>query len=742
MSVARFLIPFFLFCAGLAHAEQARVRSGEHRGFTRLVIDLPRASEWSLTEDGRDVRVQIAKGVTGFDVGSVFDRISRSTISSVKDLGSSLAIELGCDCEIKSYVTGDRMLVLDARPSTKNMARPSGEAVLFSGVRAQTMELSFGARETPPHPKVKLPLFTEKETVPAEDRASKLVLKTVPEPKVAEARDRVIGQLARAASQGLVDPLPTLGKPRPKAELDTAAGDEGKESHRPSQVAAQTASDRDLARHLSIGGKGVEMAKCVLDSSIEVGAWGDEEFSKGLAHWRAMLFGEFDRIDPKAVRGMARHYIHFGMGAEARKTLELSEDRNPVLFALARLVEGEDLDDPHAFSEQTECEGAASLWAVLAAPKSQASQINTAAVLRSFVSLPDHLRKQIGPRLSRKLLKAGADETAKSVLRRLDQMGAEPVAETHMAQGEMALEKQAPEEAAVAFEEAVNTNTELSPSAVVQMVRSEVDAGWPISVETAELVSAFAFENRESALKTPLLWTEALAMAAAGQFISAVEAMDRIPGGAEDKAARSEVVDLVVKDAPDDVFLQIALPRITDLSMIKNETENNVAERLIKMGFPSEARRFLEGDGDVDDGGKRRLLRAKASLGMGLPRGADLELLGLSGQEADLLRARSREMAGDYAAAAQIYLDARKPAESERTAFLAGEWARFLQNEDASLAALAELKTEPVPPESPGLLGRSQSLLQDSGRTREVVDQLLRRFPVDETQVPASAAFN
>ncbi|MFC3119234.1 hypothetical protein ACFOHS_17695 [Jhaorihella thermophila] len=79
------LFPTFAAAAGL------KVQSGEHDGFTRLVLPLPSGAVWDVTEKHRSVEIRILSNDAKFDTSQVFPEKSRKTESPVS-VNSSKAV--------------------------------------------------------------------------------------------------------------------------------------------------------------------------------------------------------------------------------------------------------------------------------------------------------------------------------------------------------------------------------------------------------------------------------------------------------------------------------------------------------------------------------------------------------------------------------------------------------------------------------------------------------------------------
>ena len=79
------LLAFFMLLAGPALSDTARVYSGEHADFTRLVVELSTDQDWTL---GRTpMGYGFATGSDSqpvFDISTVWDRIPKSRLQALR----------------------------------------------------------------------------------------------------------------------------------------------------------------------------------------------------------------------------------------------------------------------------------------------------------------------------------------------------------------------------------------------------------------------------------------------------------------------------------------------------------------------------------------------------------------------------------------------------------------------------------------------------------------------------------
>ena len=129
--------------AGTA-AEPVRVRSGEHPGFSRLVLDFDRVPRWSLSADGTRRSVTFAGPPVQLQIDEVYERIGRNRIRGIRAGVNRLDLELGCDCRVMAYTLAGGRLVIDVGGELETRLAEADVAL------ARPRVLSDDIREDPP----------------------------------------------------------------------------------------------------------------------------------------------------------------------------------------------------------------------------------------------------------------------------------------------------------------------------------------------------------------------------------------------------------------------------------------------------------------------------------------------------------------------------------------------------------------------------------------------------------------
>ncbi len=759
-------------------AQDVEVRSGRHDDFIRLIVDLPRRMDLKIEQREDIATVIFPDQQLTFDTDPVFRRIARDRILDVTagPGKSSLEIRLGCRCEVSSFWHDSSLLVLDVRErsdevlaadtatevelSEQENDRPIDKPRLklprngssFAASLANSQLQSASPVETPPIKPV---------DKPAEDKAS-------PNTEiVSEARERLVQQIGRAASQGLLSPRSAL-KPtimtKPEAKETTSDGlsveaPEEPSATQPKSIAnlrAQSSIDRDFLDVMNRRIGSMQISSCPGDNRIDVGSWGtDAPFAQQVGSLRVVLTGEFDLLNQDAALRLVKLYLYYGFGAEAEMALaqiEQPSDDLALLQSLAEVMEDGYASTNSALTAHLSCDGNISLWAILAyqsLPTDVPIEIDNA--LRTFDALPRHLRRHLGPTLSRRFLDAGYQEASDKTLRILKRHEETLTADAELLIAESDLAEGEAKQAVNRMNEVVASNSEHSVDALIGLIDAALEAGQTVSFDHAVLAGAYAQEHRGSPLENKLIRAYLAGLSASGAFDQSYEEYSRLATDLPPEALtdiQSQMLHQLTQRADDVTFLRFALLKHSEHQQkLPGPITNATASRLLDLGFPEAARPFLETDTLGDAGRARRILRSSAALAEGRPRQAELDLAGVEGRDADQLRAQARSALGDHHAATALYSSMGEHDRSLRQAWFAEDWGRLVESEDTAMADIAALvslsENEPdttpeIPanPKSERVLAHNRELIQQSLAARDTIDAILQRSPSPDTERP------
>lgn len=718
----------------LAAAEPVSVRSGEHAAYSRLVA-LVRDQEWSIRQEGRAVFFQTPDNTEGFDTGTVFDRIPRTRIASIDSSADEMRLTLNCDCVVSAFVDREAYVVIDvanevaalvsapvAQASTDSPIPPAPELATVRPRVAQGRAPTRLPASAVPDPQDLLSL----SSVLAED-----ALTPAAEQVLRDVEERLQRELQIAARRGVLE----------ASDQDPAASDPPAPGDTPNRIAAQnpedapeTAQDRPLAnlristsRDLpdtlrafteAVSDQGFV---CPPSATLDVAAWGDDgDFATQINSARADLYNEVDRLNPKAALRLARSYLFFGFGAEARSILQLDlalAARHPELMTLSQIVDGIHPGPGNALSELGECQGPTALWAMLALPDPPEGVLpDSTQALKYMTMLPQHLRQALAPQLSQVLLAYGDPDGAATALRSLERLPVPLKPDAELALAKVELQDGRVEEGANRLEDlATNSNSPQSPEALVAWMDSKLAREKPIEPEVADLVAAYATELRDTPLGPDLRRAHVIALLKSGQFDAAFQRAAELGGNENNDAARDLRRQMMVEltsSASDIVFLDLAygMPSAR-LEGFGPAELTPLAARFHGLGFNDEAERVMTLIEARDMRTRQRLLSAKIAMAQEKPFLAQSVLLGEDSEEAQALMSQARAMV-------------QQPvAPSDALTLLPDDLQAIAELPDPADVAEAAQTGE-------GMLARSAALLENSSATRASIAALLEAASV------------
>lgn len=795
-----------LLAGNLSHAEVLRVRSGEHPGFSRLVIDLPQGTGWALgrTADGYELRLDAFHDT--LDTSEIFTRIPRTRLREVVPgaVSPGLSLVVEPDVHVRAAQAEGGRLVLDiadgaaAEGSAFENPLPAlppngttgaaGEPLAPPPRSGEMATLTFRPTQ---NADASLPIYwRNRQAAPAlspDDRPRgvaaiaepaptqppaplPVIVPTAPQPpplpglEVLSVEEELRRQVSRAAAQGLADlPAGTATEPangattvpdEPASSPDDRIGSVPKDG--PIAFHAETSMDRDGRHNPNARAVTGEGGACLTDEDLALRDWAtDEAPSAQITAARSGLVGEFDRPDSAAVRRLARLYLHFGMGAEATQTIaafNLSAEDTGLVLDLARIMDGLPTATESPLPTMSDCDTAAALWAVLAAPSDlPLHKVNLPAVLRSFSGLPPHLRQHLGRRLSDRLIAMGAADGARAVRNAIARRVGEDSRELGLIDAELASHDGQAERLLDDLDRLAAGNDAISVRALVLGTQTLLARHEPVTADRIEALAALAFEHRRDQTGIALAELEIAARAAGGQFADAFRRF------AEERTARPEwpagtsrdgLFAALARQEDDALFLTTYFAHRTLADETDAKARIALANRLITLGFADDVRMLLQDDPAAETPEARNLL-ARAELALGNP-AAVLDLsVGAEKAGEGTLRADALAATGDHLGAARAYVAAGAPDAAAIAAWNAGDLAlaASLSPERAEMAATlmppGDAIVKGMASVGPASLAESRAALTASADYRAGIVRLLAGpLPPAQTSMETAAPSN
>ncbi|UWQ91339.1 hypothetical protein K3727_00520 [Rhodobacteraceae bacterium M382] len=751
-----FLLVMFLLGPGFALAETFRsvVRSGAHDGFTRLVLKVPDQVKWNVATHGQAATISVDSPDIIFDTSKVFSRIGKQHLLALRQVSKEgdLQLDLACRCDISGFMQDNSFLVIDIREPKRTLWKSrekffpkSGVSYRFNMDEVRSVEETAGVERTFAlnGGYGRLALDSTVATMQENKTTSPtLVLPfNIKNQEFQKSNDNtekyLDGLLSRALNQGVLQPKTNTVATEDYSGLSALEG----ELSLVENINASTVIDRDFQSSLEGTAARPSDVVCLSEDITDINLWiNDGATFDRVSEIRSEIFGEFDVLDEEKIKQLARLYIYLGFGAEAEQVLQILPENNveaTVLPSLAKIVDGRKVDYPSPFQDQSACPGSGALWTVLAAGQIS-DRTDTESVLRSFASLPSHLRENLGPKLSRMFVDHGNKDAAEAVLRAVARLGGEPTSDLSLAQAEIAgLSGRSTLEDEKLIE-TVNSADINSVEALVRLIGKRWEVRKPLTPDVSDLISSYALEYRKDALGPEVRQAEIIALGMAGDFESVFERLAivrEIDGRSHVNTALVPALFALTEQADDVTFLRHAFQVATWESWPE---EANVilalARRLSKMGFSGPARDFLEKAHFSDDERKEAsLLLGQTALDLDLPHRAMIDLLGVQGREASRIRAQAMMLNGDFSDAANLFVQNEDVDQALRSVWHSGEKPENLGNVSGrygGFVSLSDALIDPVgvrsdlPP-----LASAHELVAESMSIRQNLRELLQDTP-------------
>lgn len=723
----------------LAFAAPVPVKTGEHNGFTRLVIDYDEAVEWQVgrTDDGYELRVEGEQ--PEYDFTDSFKIIGTSRLVSLwadQDSGS-LRIGVACQCHAIPFEFREGIVVIDLR----NGPPPKGS--LFEDRLPDLQPQAplpdpVPARAAGPRYDWQLDTIAKlsgRQLMPAAQTTQPELVS----PTALDAlRDTLIGQISEGASQGLIKIAPLkLRKPEgigldspsnPEIDQDAQLQDETKPVI-DTAVSALRSSLRELpaisiskgeADHQNLGAKG---ETCLEAEALDFTAWrGDAPVADEMQRATQNIIGEFDLVDPKALTSAVQFYLSLGFGAEAKQLLKAFPSelpQVPMWQALADLVDGE--AEPQAyFRGQMGCDTPAALWAILENRKvSKGDFVNRDAAYLAFSDLPIDLRRALGPSLTDRFLAMGDDVSVTRIRAAILRAPGEASPELTLMDASIDMHDGDPAAAEQKLQDMVNTPGPSSDDALVALIEAKVAQNLPVDKVLVDTLQSMVNERDNTAQAAPTRRALILAQAASGNFPVALQ------GAVEQPELERTVWRILARLGTDDAILSNAVLGDTGtIPLVDRETGLKLATRLFDLGLPEAARRWLQDETGIDP-----LLLAKIDLARQDANAALSLLSEQASPEALSLQAAALQKLGENAKAAKAFAESGDSVAALQASMHAQNWQDLRQKGTGNWQALAEVATttEQASVLVTTPLAYGKDLLDQTAATRAAIQALLQQ---------------
>lgn len=711
--------------AAPAAAREVAIRSGEHRDFSRLVLAIGEGMQWRVETSDRAARLRLSDPEATFQTAGIFERLPRQRLEAVTDAGDGvLALRLACNpCHVDPFLWRPGRLVLDIVDGPDPDRSEDNTALTTSALRLPLVP--DGPRRAAAFllPGAFAP--DAAASAPADPRVATMAREV--------ARAVSAGYLAPSVESPTALPRATEPPPEPPTALETAPSPPVATGAAQPGLSLGNALDRDLA---AVNAALTDAAdrSCLASEAFDVAAWAaDQGFARQIGKLRRDLVTEFDRPSHQALLRLARGYVHFGLGREARATLARGNADDPARAALAemaRVVDGRAGDFP-VLSAQAGCDNGAGPWSLLSGTVAL-DALDRNGVIRAFRLLPQPLQSHLATDMAGAFLAAGDVDAAALVFMSLQGRDA---ARTPAAQRMRAalLEAGGETDAALGvLDEAAAGRAEAA--SLIRLIDLTLESDARPSAEDTSLAAALLPEYRGTPTELRLAAAKLRAHVARAEWDKArgllTRYADRWPDPRRAALAKGLFRRLAETAAAPPFLGMVFADLPQDLDAM---TVNTLAARLLEEGFPERAIELLNGPAEGEAMAERRYLRAAAALQLGRDADVLLHLAGMTQPRALGLRAQALFELGDARGALAALPDPPDP----QADFRAGAWDRLAASDDPLLRRVAERAlSKPDQAEMADLAARRDAL-DEARQTRRTLDELLDRFPAEPAEADA-----
>ncbi len=590
----RLALLLFLLGSQVAFAQAAKIRSGEHEGFSRLVITLPASNLWQFDQVGDGYRFSVPGWDQGFDTSEVFQLIPRTRLAGLKTDESSVTLELACDCDALAASYVGSYVIIDIADRTFQ----TRQVTMDDAVRSV---MAHGKLQTPPQTENRL----------SEDAVSRV--RSIGLANVADAQDaspadlnpaqkKLLEGLSRAAGLDLLRTSPALGQPEavavdePIVEAELPAKEEGFATPIDIPV-ARRAEERfrirsavDVARGDTDPNAGSVDQYCASDEDWKIAAWGNGlPYTDQLAALRGRIVEDISQVNLSAARDLVRLYLHFGLGAEAvqaSRSFDLAPRDVEIANLIAAVLDGRPTRPEIVPQNALECGANQGMWHILAYPSQfELKDTQTEALTSLFLSFPAHLKKMLGPKLILALNQRGNSLTGKVLYSAISNAQQRQDNEVYLSATSTIEDLQ----------EIIARNDETAPEAMVTYLRAMRDGSRTATQQDIVLAEAFRRQLENTPVATALSKELLRTYSFAGQFPEALSLVAEIPEKDAGPAINEIVSDLARhQEKLPVVEATISLFETDYLLFVGPDPLRNLAVKLHEIGIPSLTRRLIE----------------------------------------------------------------------------------------------------------------------------------------------------
>ena len=686
----------FLLAATISEALEVTARSGEHDGFTRVVFYIGQKARWTSKHKENGIELSFNGDAINLEASDFHRRLNQGRVEKifVAPEGDRIVLEFGCRCSADQFSTKDGLLVYDIKPDLAKSVKKT---------QAPKPKLPMFFEEPPENPMAIASGFEVEKPMDAQTSGG-----------VAHIRNFLFEALTAASDANILqkDKQANITPPPPVENSDLM----------PANMAISDGFD---SGHLTIDSDlplTQRGENCPTNLELNLFEWaGKTAFNAEVAAARSQLTGEFDDIDSGAVERLAKLYLAFGFGAEARQTIEAFQTKqdHEKLLAIADILENRKQAEPSFFRGYASCNTHAAMWSILSQENlSKETDLNIDAVTFATMSLPPKLKPRLGTLVAERVFEAGYSDLSEFILGHIEQTNSGSSFSQSLILAKLRKNAGQIEEAIVLLEAQLNSDTLIPPEALIELIDLKILLDHPIETKLAEMAELLAWQHKGETIGERLQQYQVKALVMAGDFRQALKKYKEIPKSHE---INSDFTKLITFKAPDVAFLEatfsINFP-ISDTAL------SEMVIRLIDLEFWQQAETILTRRGPRPVTDPLRIAKARIALNRQEPQQALALLQGLSDQSALKVKAQAFMELNQFDKAGHLFANLSDTQGRAVAAWRGQNTMTLKRIGNLELAAFLDLEAY-RPDKSMPLLAQNHLLIDNSQQMRLTLEAAL-----------------
>ncbi|MGB0959752.1 MAG: hypothetical protein ACPGVK_05820 [Halocynthiibacter sp.] len=693
------ILAFTLGLGTAATGSEITVRGGEHPDFTRLTFDAQDALTLKSRLDGRRFEILFENGPHKIQKEQAFDRLTTDRIKQLSTTSDKIIIDLNCTCEGRVGKESETLFFVDFFPP-KSIIPAKNTQPLVS---------------LPPIPpalnRIKPTLPPSTTFTKSADTIGKENVQTAHEE---ELKEKFIAALSHAAAEGMINLSPKNASPssKPSSNMPPPSSTRIK-SHVP-------ISPRSSSQPLS----NTFAPTCIKDTSLDIQNWGTPEAPAAkIFQTKSMLIGEFDNPNEQFLMSLVKAYLYAGYGAEALQILQsfsASKERFTPLTQVALIMDGKPTLD--ALESQITCNGYAAFWTFLGARKKDPTlDPNFRAILRTFSSLPPHLKRLTENQLIAQLNAYGGQNYVATVTHILSRDGAASINDANTAQ----------------LQAMLTQDTEHAPIAATKILRAKIADSYTPQNSDIQWIESLEREYKGTDQEADLAELKAFLFIKQDNFTEAINALSPFPvSDTNIQELWLPLVNTLLTTKSDALFVETALSHFDKIKSlaIATELKFQLAERLEKNGLHTHAKAFIPQD--MRNDARAKQLQARIAVKEGKPAEALQTITLLNDSISDEIRQTALRRLGRYEDARKLSQKLEDPQRMQQDAWRAKNFT--LSQDSPILDSIIHEMSTPPQTNSPQLAS-SDSLINQAATARRRAAEISRKINslLDEIKSPS-----